>query len=66
MALPSMRITRIIVKVDMSSLPEGSVPTTQNPLVKRLTQGLPGLFNFGFSVPFSADAAHHRVDVPVQ
>jgi uncharacterized repeat protein (TIGR01451 family) len=60
------RGSNFIVKVDMSSLPEGSVPTTQNPLVKRLTQGLPGLFNFGFSVPFGADAAHHRVDVPVQ
>jgi uncharacterized repeat protein (TIGR01451 family)/fimbrial isopeptide formation D2 family protein len=60
------RGSNFIVKVDMSSLPEGSVPTTQNPLVKRLTQGLPGLFNFGFSVPFSADAADYRVDVPVQ
>lgn len=59
------RGSNFIVKVDISSLPEGSVPTTQNPLVKRLTQGLPGLFNFGFRVPFNAYEPNRILSFPV-
>ena len=40
-----------IVKVDEATLPEGAVATTQNPLVRRLTPGLPAVFNFGFKLP---------------
>lgn len=38
----------LIVKVDQSSLPSAYEMTTQNPLVKRVTPGLPIQFNFGF------------------
>ncbi len=38
----------LIVKVDQTSLPSGFEMTTQNPLVKRVTPGLPIQFNFGF------------------
>jgi outer membrane protein OmpA-like peptidoglycan-associated protein len=59
------RGSNFIVKVDVSTLPEGSVPTTQNPLVKRLTQGLPGLFNFGFKVPFTTYEPGKLVSYPL-
>jgi hypothetical protein len=36
-----------IVKLDLNSVPRGSKVTTQNPLVKRLTQGIPVVLNFG-------------------
>jgi uncharacterized repeat protein (TIGR01451 family) len=36
-----------ILKVDPASLPPGSVFTTDNPLVKRVTPGLPVRFDFG-------------------
>ena len=45
------RGSNFIVKVDKVTLPQGSMFTTQNPLVKRLTQGMPGLFNFGVKMP---------------
>lgn len=41
------RGSNFIVKLDMNSLPKGSQLTTQNPLVKRLTYGIPVVFNFG-------------------
>lgn len=41
------RGSNFIVKLDMNSLPKGSQVTTQNPLVKRLTYGIPVVFNFG-------------------
>lgn len=40
-----------IVKVDPATLPGGSSFTTRNPLVKRITQGLPARFDFGVKVP---------------
>ncbi|MDR2100901.1 MAG: Ig-like domain-containing protein [Campylobacteraceae bacterium] len=36
-----------IMKVDESSLPQGSTLTTANPLLRRLTPGLPVRFDFG-------------------
>ena len=59
------RGSNFIVKVDLATVPEGAVPTTQNPLVKRLTQGLPGLFNFGFRVPFSTYEPGKPLSYPV-
>ena len=46
-ASPYARGANYILKVDSHTLPKGSVFTTQNPLVKRITQGLPALYNFG-------------------
>jgi uncharacterized repeat protein (TIGR01451 family) len=40
-----------IVKVDAATLPPGSEFTTRNPLVKRVTQGLPARFDFGVKLP---------------
>ncbi|WP_189493849.1 OmpA family protein [Formosimonas limnophila] len=59
------RGSNFIVKVDVATVPEGAVSTTQNPLVKRLTQGLPGLFNFGFRVPFSTYEPGKPLSYPV-
>ncbi|MGD8977852.1 MAG: OmpA family protein, partial [Gammaproteobacteria bacterium] len=39
------------VKVDPSTLPEGSEFTTANPRTKRITQGLMSRFNFGVRLP---------------
>ncbi|MRX27175.1 OmpA family protein [Kangiella sp. HZ709] len=40
-----------IMKVDPATLPKGSEFTTENPRVKRLTQGLPTSFDFGVKIP---------------
>ena len=40
-----------ILKVDPSTLPEGSRFTTENPRVIRITQGLMSKFNFGVKLP---------------
>jgi uncharacterized repeat protein (TIGR01451 family) len=40
-----------VVKVDPSTLPEGSEFTTENPLLRRLTPGLPVRFDFGVKLP---------------
>jgi len=40
-----------IIKVDPATLPEGSVFTTENPRVLRITQGLLSKFNFGVKLP---------------
>ncbi len=40
-----------IVKVDPSTLPKGSTFTTENPRVKRITQGLMNQFDFGIGLP---------------
>jgi uncharacterized repeat protein (TIGR01451 family)/fimbrial isopeptide formation D2 family protein len=41
------RGSNYVVKLDTNSIPKGSKLTTQNPLVKRLTHGIPVVFNFG-------------------
>ncbi|MDX1762728.1 MAG: OmpA family protein [bacterium] len=40
-----------ILKVDPSTLPEGTVFTTENPRVKRITEGLMNRFDFGVRLP---------------
>ena len=40
-----------ILKVDPATLPPGSVFTTANPLVRRITPGLPVRFDFGVKLP---------------
>ncbi|WP_345252470.1 Ig-like domain-containing protein, partial [Kangiella taiwanensis] len=40
-----------IMKVDPATLPSGSVFTTENPRVQRLTQGMPVRFDFGVKLP---------------
>ncbi|NOT88230.1 MAG: DUF11 domain-containing protein [Lysobacter sp.] len=40
-----------ILKVDPATLPPGSTLTTDNPLVKRVTPGVPTRFDFGVKMP---------------
>ncbi|MEO8365772.1 MAG: OmpA family protein, partial [Pseudoxanthomonas sp.] len=40
-----------ILKVDPSTLPPGTVFTTDNPLVRRITPGVPVRFDFGVKLP---------------
>ncbi|WP_312236218.1 Ig-like domain-containing protein [Stenotrophomonas sp.] len=40
-----------ILKVDPSTLPAGAMFTTPNPLVRRITPGLPARFDFGVRMP---------------
>jgi uncharacterized repeat protein (TIGR01451 family) len=40
-----------IFKVDPSTLPAGAVSTTANPLVRRITTGMPTRFDFGVKLP---------------
>ncbi|WP_434777457.1 invasin domain 3-containing protein [Neisseria sp. Ec49-e6-T10] len=40
-----------ILKVDPSSLPKDSTFTTENPLVRRITPGIPVRFDFGVKLP---------------
>ncbi len=42
-----------ILKVDPATLPPGSTFTTDNPLVKRVTPGIPTRFDFGVKLPVS-------------
>jgi uncharacterized repeat protein (TIGR01451 family) len=46
----------VILKVDPATLPVGSSFTTPNPLVRRVTPGLPVRFDFGVSLPALDDA----------
>lgn len=45
-----LRGKNVIVKIDESSFPSKFVFTTQNPLVKRLSVGIPAQFNFGVKI----------------
>lgn len=40
-----------ILKVDVATLPDGSAFTTSNPLVRRITAGIPVRFDFGVRLP---------------
>ncbi|MFZ9311721.1 MAG: SdrD B-like domain-containing protein, partial [Arenimonas sp.] len=40
-----------VVKVDVSTLPEGSTMTTENPLLRRITPAVPVRFDFGVKLP---------------
>ena len=48
------------VKVDPSTLPEGSEFTTANPRTKRITQGLMSRFNFGVRLPATPARCRRR------
>ncbi len=45
-----------IMKVDPATLPPRSEFTTANPLVKRITQGVPARFDFGVRLPTAVPA----------
>ena len=45
------RGTNFILKLDVRSLPQGLTTTTENPIVTRLSLGLPSRINFGVEVP---------------
>jgi uncharacterized repeat protein (TIGR01451 family) len=45
------RGTNFILKLDTKSLPQGLTSTTENPIVVRLSPGLPSRVNFGVEVP---------------
>lgn len=47
-AVPNVRSgNNVVVKVDPATLPEGAQLTTENPLVRRVTAGIPVRFSFG-------------------
>lgn len=48
---PSQRGRNFILKVDPSTLPAGTQFTTDNPLLRRITPGLPVRFDFGVKLP---------------
>ncbi len=41
----------VVVKVDKSTIPEGAVFTTENPLLRRVTPAIPVRFDFGVKLP---------------
>ncbi|WWW35738.1 Ig-like domain-containing protein [Stenotrophomonas rhizophila] len=51
-----------ILKVDPSTLPSGARFTTPNPLVRRITPGLPARFDFGVRMPDGALSAASPAD----
>jgi uncharacterized repeat protein (TIGR01451 family)/fimbrial isopeptide formation D2 family protein len=48
---PAQRGRNFILKVDPATLPTGSGFTTDNPLLRRITPGLPARFDFGIKLP---------------
>ena len=53
-----------ILKVDPATLPPGTVFTTANPLVRRITAGLPVRFDFGVKLPDGRmGGGQSRVDI---
>ncbi|WP_408952121.1 DUF6923 family protein [Lysobacter sp. Hz 25] len=53
-----------ILKLDPATLPPGTVMTTANPLVRRITPGLPVRFDFGAKLPpGTLDAAPEAVEM---
>ncbi|WP_237049588.1 OmpA family protein [Solilutibacter oculi] len=50
---PQERGRNFILKVDPATLPPGSTMTTDNPLLRRVTPGLPVRFDFGVKLPES-------------
>ncbi|MEM1133987.1 MAG: OmpA family protein [Pseudomonadota bacterium] len=45
------RGSNFIMKVDTATLPKGSVMTTENPRIRRITPGVPVRFDFGVQFP---------------
>jgi uncharacterized repeat protein (TIGR01451 family)/fimbrial isopeptide formation D2 family protein len=52
-----------ILKVDPSTLPAGAVFTTPNPLVRRVTPGLPVRFDFGSLLPIKTLRGREVIDI---
>src|SRR5690606_39191439 len=52
-----------IMKVDEATLPPGSRFTTGNPVVKRITQGLPVRFDFPVKVPEQVRTPTEEADI---
>lgn len=53
-----------ILKVDPSTLPAGSQFTTANPLVRRITPGLPARFDFGVRLPDGSFSSSEAAPAP--
>ncbi|MDB5896177.1 MAG: hypothetical protein JWQ88_3708, partial [Rhodoferax sp.] len=52
-----------ILKVDPSTLPSGAEFTTVNPLVRRITPGLPVRFDYGVKLPQESLEGNRKVDI---
>ncbi len=59
----AMRGQNFLVKVDASTLPPGSVFTTENPLLRRITPAVPVRFDFGVKLPGQKPQQMDKVDV---
>ena len=55
-----------ILKVDPATLPPGSTFTTDNPLLRRITPGLPVRFDFGIKLPPGlVEGGHKEVEMQI-
>ncbi|WP_291131757.1 OmpA family protein [Hydrogenophaga sp.] len=52
-----------ILKIDPTTLPDGATLTTPNPLVRRVTPGLPARFDFGVKLPVQVLSGRELVEV---
>nr|WP_313215988.1 CshA/CshB family fibrillar adhesin-related protein [Stenotrophomonas geniculata] len=52
-----------IIKLDPATVPAGAELTTENPLLRRVTQGVPTRFSFGVRLPPSPQAAAERMEI---
>ncbi|MCI1058803.1 CshA/CshB family fibrillar adhesin-related protein [Stenotrophomonas maltophilia] len=52
-----------IIKLDRATLPAGSELTTENPLLRRVTQGIPTRFSFGVRLPSAPQTASERAEL---
>ena len=56
----------VILKVDPATLPPGSTLTTPNPLLRRVTPGLPVRFDFGVKLPSGVlPAPQERIEMEI-
>ncbi|MGY3266229.1 Ig-like domain-containing protein [Lysobacter sp. HA35] len=53
----ALRGSNFVLKVDAATLPPGAAFTTSNPLVRRITPGIPVRFDFGVALPEGSDAS---------
>ena len=52
-----------IIKLDPATVPAGAELTTENPLLRRVTQGVPTRFSFGVRLPPSPQAPAERMEL---
>jgi len=52
-----------IIKLDPATVPAGAELTTENPLLRRVTQGVPTRFSFGVRLPPSPQASAERMEL---